>query len=460
MSFTHPAATDGAEAAAFFAANPDIEAVQLVLTDTSGVARGKTVRRHELASVYTNGRPLPCSILGLDVTGADVDETGLVWEEGDADRLAFPVPGTLRRAPWLPVPTAQVILSVWHLDGRPEEADPRHALARVVKRYEALGLTPVVAAELEFYVVDPEIGPDGMVRLAKSPLTGQRLVTTQVYELNALEEFGAFLTELQAAADAQALPAETAISEFAPGQFEITLRHQPDAMKAIDEAIFFKRTIRGVAQKHNLIATFMAKPFTGRTGSGLHLHFSMNDESGRNAYASEDERGPAIMQSAVAGLIETMHEATAIFAPGANSYRRFRLGSYAPIAPCWGVNNRSVSVRVPIGPANSRHIEHRVCGADANPYLALAAVLAGAHHGMVNKLTPPAIIARDGYAETAERLPTQWADSIAIFETSALMRDYLGARYTEVFTAIKKAELDRFYAQVSALDYVWYLRNA
>lgn len=460
MSFTHPAATDGAEAAAFFAANPDIEAVQLVLTDTSGVARGKTVRRHELASVYTNGRPLPCSILGLDVTGADVDETGLVWEEGDADRLAFPVPGTLRRAPWLPVPTAQVILSVWHLDGRPEEADPRHALARVVKRYEALGLTPVVAAELEFYVVDPELGPDGMIRLAKSPLTGQRLVTTQVYELNALEEFGAFLTELQAAADAQALPAETAISEFAPGQFEITLRHQPDAMKAIDEAIFFKRTIRGVAQKHNLIATFMAKPFTGRTGSGLHLHFSMNDETGRNAYASEEERGPAIMQSAIAGLIETMHEATAIFAPGANSYRRFRLGSYAPIAPCWGVNNRSVSVRVPIGPANSRHIEHRVCGADANPYLALAAVLAGAHHGMVNKLTPPAIIERDGYAETAERLPTQWADSIAIFEKSALMRDYLGPRYAEVFTAIKKAELDRFYAQVSALDYVWYLRNA
>ncbi len=460
MSFVHPAATDGAEAAAFFAANPDIEAVQLVLTDTSGVARGKTVRRHELASVYTNGRPLPCSILGLDVTGADVDETGLVWEEGDADRLAFPVPGTLRRAPWLPVPTAQVILSVWHLDGRPEEADPRHALARVVKRYEALGLTPVVAAELEFYVVDPELGPDGMIRLAKSPLTGQRLVTTQVYELNALEEFGAFLTELQAAADAQALPAETAISEFAPGQFEITLRHQPDAMKAIDEAIFFKRTIRGVAQKHNLIATFMAKPFTGRTGSGLHLHFSMNDGNGRNAYASEEERGPAIMQSAIAGLIETMHEATAIFAPGANSYRRFRLGSYAPIAPCWGVNNRSVSVRVPIGPANSRHIEHRVCGADANPYLALAAVLAGAHHGMVNKLTPPAIIERDGYAETAERLPTQWADSIAIFEKSDLMRDYLGAHYAEVFTAIKKAELDRFYAQVSALDYVWYLRNA
>ncbi|PWR23470.1 glutamine synthetase family protein [Zavarzinia compransoris] len=460
MPFRHPAATDGAEAAAFLAANPDIEAVQLVLTDTSGVARGKTVRAHELAAVYTQGRPLPCSILGLDVTGADVDETGLVWEEGDADRLAFPVPGTLRRAPWLPAPTAQVILSVWHLDGRPEEADPRHALARVVGRYNDLGLTPVVAPELEFYLVDPAIGADGMVQLPKSPLTGQRLVTTQVYELNALEEFGAFLTDLQAAFTVQKLPAETAISEFAPGQFEITLRHQPDALNAIDEAIFFKRTVRGIAQKHDLIATFMAKPFTGRTGSGLHLHLSMNDAAGRNAFASEDPTGPEIMRHAIAGLIATMPEATAIFAPGANSYRRFRLGSYAPIAPCWGVNNRSVSVRVPIGPASSRHVEHRVCGADANPYLALAAVLAGVHHGMTEQLTPPAIVEKDGYAETAERLPTQWADAIAIFERSTLMRDYLGARYAEVFTAIKKAELDRFYAQVSALDYVWYLRNA
>lgn len=460
MTNRHPAATDGAEAAQFLAANPDIEAVQLVLTDTSGVARGKTVRAHELASVYVNGRPLPCSILGLDVTGADVDETGLVWEEGDADRLAFPVAGTLKRAPWLAPATAQVILSVYHLDGRPEEADPRHALARVVGRYAELGLTPVVAAELEFYLVDPRLGDDGMVKLASSPLTGRPLVTTQVYELNALEEFGAFLTELQAAADAQGLPAETAISEFAPGQFEITLRHQPDAMKAIDDAIFFKRTIRGVAQKHGLIATFMAKPFTGRTGSGLHLHLSLNDAGGGNIFASEEPAGPPVMKNAIAGLIETMPFGTAIFAPNANSYRRFRLGSYAPIAPCWGVNNRSVSVRVPIGPAGSRHIEHRVCGADANPYLAAAAVLAGVHHGITRELTPPPIVEKDGYAETAERLPTQWNDAINLFAASELMRDYLGTRYTEVFTAIKRAELDRFNAQVTALDYTWYLRNA
>jgi len=459
LSNQHPAATDGAEAARFLAANPDITAVQLVLTDTSGVARGKTVRAHELASVYVNGRPLPCSILGLDVTGADVDETGLVWEEGDADRLAFPVPGTLKRAPWL-AGTAQVILTVYHLDGRPEEADPRHALARVVKRYEALGATPVVAAELEFYVVDPKLGDDGMIKLASSPLTGRPLVTTQVYELNALEEFGAFLTELQAAADAQGLPAETAISEFAPGQFEITLRHQPDAMKAIDDAIFFKRTIRGVAQKHGLIATFMAKPFTGRTGSGLHLHMSLNDAADKNIFASDEPAGPPIMRQAIAGLIETMEAGTAIFAPNANSYRRFRLGSYAPIAPCWGVNNRSVSVRVPIGPASSRHIEHRVCGADANPYLAAAAVLAGVHHGITAQLTPPAMVVKDGYAETAQRLPTQWNDAINLFAASDLMRDYLGARYADVFTAIKRAELDRFNAQVTALDYTWYLRNA
>jgi glutamine synthetase len=444
----------------FLKANPEIEAAEVFVTDPTGVARGKLLRKEDLARIYRDGRPLPCSIMSLDITGEDVEETGLVWDVGDADKLAWPIAGTLKRAPWMSVPTAQVLLSLHEPDGGPYVADPRHVLARVVERLQRDGFTPVVAAELEFYVVDPARGPDGRLQPPRAPGSGRRLDRIDVYSVTELEEFAPFVAELYAAARAMGLPAETLISEYAPGQLEVVLRHRPDALQAADEAVQWKRLVRGVAAKHGLLATFMAKPYSGRSGSGFHIHASLADREGRNLFASADLMGTLLMRQSIAGLLETIGDAMAIFAPNANSYRRFQATSYAPIARSWGVNNRSVAVRIPTGGAETRHLEHRVAGADANPYLAIAAVLAGMHKGITEKLDPGPAIEGNAYAQASADLPNDWPAALRLLRDSVFLKAYFGERFLAIFHAIKSAECRHFSAEVSELDLDWYLTRA
>ena len=447
----------------FLETHPEIEFFEVIFTALSGVPRGKRLRRHEMIAVYEYGRFLPGSILVCDITGQDCEETGLVWEDGDADRLAKPAPATLVKAPWLGPDVAQVITSLYELDGSPNDLDPRHILRRVLKRFASEGLTPVVACELEYYLVDQQRTPSGGVELARAPITGERPTQHGVYGLRELADYEDYLRDLWAAADVQNVPLEGAISEYSPGQLELTLRHSPDALRAADEAVMYKRIAKGIAVRHGCEATFMAKPFGTRAGSGLHLHVSINDERGRNIFASEDPAGTPLLRQAIGGMKATLADGMAIFAPNANSYRRFRANSYAPVAPTWGVNNRTVSLRVPAGPPEARHVEHRVAGADANPYLALAAVLAGVHYGLSQKLDPGPAVEGDGYAAAAKselRLPATWFAAVDQFEQSAVMADYLGARFVNMFSRVKRTEQDRFYEVVSSLDYDWYLKNA
>lgn len=454
---------DIAEARDFLDRHPEVQNIQIIFTNQSGVPRGKNLRRHDLLPIYEHGRYLPGTMLALDITGEDVEESGLVWTDGDADRLGKPVPGTLVKAPWLGEDAAQVILSVYELDGSPCNVDPRHVLQRVIDRFQEFNLTPVIACELEFYLLDKSLNALGDRQPPASPVTGYRPWDIQVYGLRELDDFRPFLRDLYAACDVQGIPVETAISEYAPGQLELTLRHRPDALRATDEAIMYKRVIKGVAVEHGFEATFMAKPFTQIAGSGMHLHVSLADESGKNAFASEAPEGTELLRFAVGGMQALLNESMAIFAPNANSYRRFRANSYAPVAPTWGINNRTVSFRVPAGPANTRHIEHRVCGADANPYLAVAALLAAIHHGLKHRLDPGAPIEGNGYEKAAQlgsKLPDNWFASLDLFQHSELMKDYLGERFHHVFTAVKRAEQDRFFSHVTELDFDWYLRNA
>ena len=454
---------DPEEARRFLAANPGIEFFEVIFTALSGVPRGKRLRRGEIMAVYDYGRFLPGSVLVCDITGQDCEDTGLVWADGDADRLARPAPGTLVPAPWLGADTAQLITSMYELDGRPNDLDPRHVLRGVIERFAADGLTPVVACEIEYYLVDGTRTPAGGIELAGSETTGERPRQHGVYGLRELEDAGGFLRELWAMADAQGVPLEGAISEYAPGQLELTLKHGPDALRAADEAVMYKRIAKGVAAACGCEATFMAKPFAERAGSGLHLHVSVNDAAGVNIFASEDPAGTPALRHAIGGLKASLADGMAIFAPNANSYRRFRANSYAPVAPTWGVNNRTVSLRVPAGPPSGRHIEHRVAGADANPYLVMAALLAGVHHGLTGKIDPGPPVVGDGYAQAAasqQRLPATWFSATDAFAASSVMRDYLGARFVEMFTSVKRTEQDRFFEVVTALDYDWYLKNA
>lgn len=260
------------EAREFFAANPDIEVLEAFVIDVNGVPRGKWIPRERAIDVLTKGMAMPRSVYALDVWGRDVNAAGLAEGTGDPDGICFPVPGTLSRVTWLSRPTAQVLLQMHTQEGESFYADPRQVLGNVLKRFTAAKLTPVVATELEFYLIDP-------VRSALDPVrppntrdgrwhTGQ----TQVLSISELQDFEEVFHGISTAARAQKVPADTTLRENGPGQYEINLNHVPDALAAADYAVLLKRIVKGVARASDLDATFMAKPYGTQAGSGMHVH--------------------------------------------------------------------------------------------------------------------------------------------------------------------------------------------
>ncbi len=448
------------EAEAFLAAHPEIEAFDIVLTDANGIGRGKIIRRHELSSLYRSGRHLPISILGLDITGEDVHETGLIWDSGDGDLRAWPIPGTLVPMHGTNPPRAQLLMSMFLLDGTPMTSDPRHALQRQVDALGNRGLRPAGAFELEFFLLDPERDAEGRAQPARAVLDGRASNKTEVYSVDHLHGMEPLLSDIYADARGQGIPAETVISEYAPGQYELTLNYRTDLMRAADDLVMLKRLVRAQARRHGVVACFMAKPIERYAGSGMHLHVSMAGERG-NVFseAQEGAWAPALLH-AIGGLASTMSESMLVFAPHANSWRRFVSQSYAPVAPTWGVNNRSVALRVPAGDAKNRRIEHRPSGVDANPYLVAATVLAGISKGLTEMLDPGPMTEGNGYGQTSEAaIPPDWRSAIEAAENSSFLRESLGADMHRTFTAIKRAEYLRVARTVSDLDYRLYLHE-
>lgn len=448
-----------AEALAFLDANPDITSVHVIWTDICGVARGKILRRDELVPAWKDGRFIPISALVLDVTGQDVPETGLVFDEGDRDMLLWPVPGSLVRIPWMEDPTAQYLASVHDLDGTPHFADPRNALEAIVKRFQTeLNMTPVGAVEVEFFLMDRASAIAGEPRAPKSLINEHRPQHFQAYYMQDLDDFAPFFKDLYAYCEVQGLPAKTLISEYAPGQMEIVLRHRADVLKACDEGIMLKRVIKATAEKHGMAATFMAKPYAQWTGSGMHIHVSLADEQGNNLFAAEDPMQNELLLHAIGGLKAAMAESMLIFAPNANSYRRFRRNSYAPVSASWGINNRTVSLRIPAGAANACHIEHRPSGADANPYLVMAAIMAGMHYGITENVDPGNPVVGNGYEKRAKYIPGNWFDAIDAFWRASILKEYFGKPFVDTYCTVKEVEADRFYAEPTLRDFEWYLR--
>ncbi|MBL8581746.1 MAG: glutamine synthetase [Rhizobiaceae bacterium] len=460
---TSPSGSRPAEALAFLEKYPEIEAFDIVLTDANGVGRGKIVRRHELLAIYENGRHLPISILGLDITGEDVHETGLIWDSGDGDMRAWPIPGTLVPLHGTEPARGQVLLSMYHLDGQPMTSDPRHALARQVERLAGRALHPAGAFELEFFLLSNARDGEGRVQPAAAVLDGRASGKTEVYSVDHLHGMEPLFSNIYAAAKAQGIPAETVISEYAPGQYELTLHYRKDVMRAADDLVMLKRLVRMQARRHGVTACFMAKPIEAYAGSGMHFHVSMLDGAGVNVFAEAagSPWAPTLLH-ALGGLAETMAESMLVFAPHANSWRRFVAQSYAPLAPIWGVNNRSVALRVPAGDVAARRIEHRPAGVDANPYLVAATVLAGIAKGLDEKLDPGPETTGNGYERAAEagaHMPPDWRSAIEAAKASAFLRDALGEDMHRTFAAIKHAEYLRVARTVSELDYRLYLHE-
>jgi glutamine synthetase len=447
------------ELEAFLAAHPQIRFFDAFLNDLNTVERGKRIDRAGIARLFETGMLLPGSMFALDVQGGTLEATGLGFDDGDADRPCRPIPGTLFAVPWLrEQDVAQLQLSMHEPDGRAFFGDPRHVLAKVLDRFHRLNLTPVVAIEYEFYFVDLQRGPDGLPRPPAGPLTGRREFRTQINSMADLTEYSAVLAAIDAACHAQGVPATTALAEYGPGQYEVNLAHQPDALAACDQAMRFKRIVKSVAREHGCDATFLAKPYRDMAGSGLHVHASLLDAAGGNLFACDDPEQSSDLRHAICGLLDTLGEGMAICAPGPNSYRRFRPEAYVPLTPSWSVNNRGSAIRIPVSDAVNRRIEHRLAGADANPYLVVAWMLAGIHRGLSRGVEPPPALSGNAYRQAdAPALPVHWASALERFRASDFAREYLGKPFAQLYSVVKQGELDDFNSYVSPLEIEWYM---
>lgn len=456
------ASLTAAQARAFLESHPQINSVDLLISDLNGVMRGKRIPSANLEKVCLDGVNLPASVFALDINGNTIEATGLGLAIGDSDRVCVPLEGSLMPSPWLRKGRqAQLLMTMIEADATPFFADPRQVLSRVLNRFEEAGLTPVVAVELEFYLVDRARTPAGAIQPPCSPCSGERATQSQLYSIQELDEYADFLDDIQSAARVQDLPLDTALKECAPGQFEINLIHCDDALRACDSAVLLKRLIKGVALTHGFEATFMAKPYGLEAGNGTHVHISLLDEAGNNVFsaADGDAMGTPTLHHATAGLLELMPASMAICAPNLNSFRRFQPGLYVPMAPSWGYDNRSVALRIPSGPNGARRIEHRVAGADANPYLLLATLLAGIEYGIRQRLAPPAPVTGNAYDQFPPSLTNSWQQALDLLETSAPLGEALGHDFIRVFIANRRAERAQAMQAVSQLEYEWYLRH-
>lgn len=418
--------------------HPDIKAITTIAADLNGQARGKRIARRFAGKTLSEGTRFPFSVLNLDIWGEDIENSPLVFEAGDPDGILRPTERGFLPVPWLDTPTALLPIWMFHEDGRPYEGDPRQALARVIERYSALGLTPVVATELEFYIIDDR-GKE--LRVPPSPRSGKRRQQAEILALRQLDAFDDFLTSLHDACEAMDIPADTTISEAGPGQFEINLMHSPDALKAADDAWLFKLLTRGLARKHGFAASFMAKPYPDYAGNGLHTHFSVLDADGHNIFDDGSAAGSDRLRHAIAGCLKAMPGSMLVFAPHASSYDRLVPGAHAPTGIAWAYENRTSALRVPSGPPVARRIEHRVAGGDINPYLFLAAILGAALNGIEDGQDAPPPIQGNAYDQDLEHLPRSWDAAIAAFDQSAEIKRIFDPDLIANFLATKRQEL-------------------
>ncbi|MDA0795476.1 MAG: glutamine synthetase family protein [Proteobacteria bacterium] len=435
----------------FLQDNPDIEIFEIILHDLNGNQRGKWLPRSQIAKVFDGGFKMPLSACSLDCWGRDQDELG--QETGDTDGICEAHPETLARVPWADKPTAQIIVSMGNEAGDgPFGGDCRSVLQSVLDRYAALGLTPVVASEIEFHLLTLDRDQFGQPQHTQRALDGSSALGGQTYGLDTMRDTAPLMDAITDAAKLQNLPIDTLITEFGPSQFEINLCHQDSAMRACDQGSMLKRAIRSVARQHDKIASFMAKPFAREVGNGMHIHFSLLDEQGNNVFDNGTEEGSDLLRQAVAGCVDTMADSMAILAPNINSFRRMTPGCFAPLSANWGYENRTTAIRIPGGDYRAMRIEHRVAGADANPYLVVAAILAGALSGIERKLSAPEPVVGDA-CDVKPTLPHFWNDAIDVFEESSFIGEYLGAELQRNFTLCKRNEKYEFDTRVTALEY-------
>ncbi len=433
----------------WLAEHPEVRTVHIAVADLNGQARGKRLPARFAEKIRSEGARMPMSVLNVDIWGDDIENSPLVFDTGDRDGILYPTDRGFVPMPWLSTQSALLPAWMYREDGRPFYGDPRHALAAVLQKYEERGWRPMVATELEFYLID-DSGEE--LQPPPSPRSGKRRLGGEILSLRALDSFDVFFNELYEACEAMDIPAETAISEAGLGQYEINLVHGP-ALKAADDAWLFKLLLRGMARKFGFAASFMAKPYVDYSGNGMHVHFSVLDRDGRNIFDDAGPRGTDALRHAVAGCLEAMSPSALVFAPHGNSYDRLVPGAHAPTGLCWSYENRTAAIRIPAGSTAARRIEHRVAGGDVNPYLLLAVILGAALAGIEDGAEPPEPITGNAYEMDLPQMPRDWESAIAAFETSERMQRILPRGLVRNYLMTKKQERT-YYDELSQTERV------
>src|SRR5690554_2013378 len=429
----------------------EITEVECLISDLTGIARGKIAPTSKF--IAEKGMRLPESVLLQTVTGDYVDDEIYyqLLDPADIDMYCRPDPSAMFLVPWAIEPTAMVIHDTFDRMGNPIELSPRNLLKKVLGMYAEHGWMPIVAPEMEFYLTkrsdDPDYPLQAPVGRSGRPETGR-----QSFSIDAANEFDPLFEDMYDWCEAQKLDLDTLIHEEGPAQMEINFRHG-EALHLADQIMVFKRTMREAALKHDVAATFMAKPITDQPGSAMHLHQSIRDlQTGRNIFSNEDGSPSELFLNYIGGLQKYIPELLPLFAPNVNSFRRFLPDTSAPVNVEWGEENRTVGLRVPGSSPQNRRIENRLPGADANPYLAIAASLLCGYIGMVEGLRPTQPVSGRAYERRNLRLPLTIESALERLENCKALEKYLGRKFIAGYVEVKRAENENYKRVISSWE--------
>jgi glutamine synthetase len=425
----------------------NISEVEALMPDMAGVARGKIMPADKYCR--EEGMRLPEALILQTITGdSPLDQSAV--HPADIDMVLKGDASTIRSVPWAREPTAQVIHDCYYADGKPVDTAPRYVLRRMIELYADQGWVPVIAPELEFSLVKPNTDPDYPL---EPPIgrSGRAETGRQSYSIDALAEFEPLIEDIYAFCEAQEIELDTLIHESGAAQMEINLQHG-DALELADQAFLFKRTVREVAMRHSMYATFMAKPMAREPGNAMHIHQSVLDKaSGSNVFADGNGKLSELFLSHIAGLQTYLPAAMSFFAPNVNSYRRITKFLAAPINVQWGYDNRTAGLRVPVSEPENMRVENRVAGADSNPYLAIAVSLACGYLGMMQKLKPTQALAGSAY-ELPFDLPRSLEEALAKLRECEPLVELLGKRFVTAYTAVKETEFLSFLRVITSWE--------
>ena len=432
-------------------ADHGVTEIECIIPDMNGVQRGKVLPAGKFLSGVKDGTlRIPGSIYTVTINGEYPDDTDSIVPRTDPDLIMVPDPGSICEAPGFATPTAYVIADAFTRDGLPVDYAPRMILKRVIKLYTERGWKPVVAPEVEFYLVSKNTDPDFPL-VPPTGRSGRPETASQPYGLEALGEFEDIIEQIYDFSEKAGLDIDTMIHEAGAAQLEVNFLHG-DPLKLADEVLLFKRIVRQVALEHGVYATFLAKPMSDQPGSAMHIHQSVLDlATGKNVFSTATGKDSALFRGHIAGLARLLPQITPMMAPNVNSFRRMRPDSAAPINVQWGTDNRSCGLRVPVSDAKNRRIENRLPGADSNPYLAIAASLVCGYIGMVERMIPPKSIEGNAY-NRARTLPRSLEAALDRFSHCRPVKALLGEDFFDIFYAIKECELFHYQSVISSWE--------